>query len=68
LKNTILIFTSDHGEEFLERGGLSHGKSYYQEIVKVPLIIRYPGMNNKGKRIQQMVRLIDIMPTILDFD
>ncbi len=66
LKNTILIFTSDHGEEFLERGGLSHGKSYYQEIVKVPLIIRYPGMNNKGKRIQQMVRLIDIMPTILD--
>ena len=65
LDNTLIVFTSDHGEEFLEHGRLEHN-SIYREVASVPLIMRLPGILPAGKRINQMVRTIDIMPTILD--
>ena len=65
LDNTLIVFTSDHGEEFLEHGRVEHN-SIYREVASVPLIMRLPGILPAGKRIQQLVRTIDIMPTILE--
>lgn len=68
LDNTILILLSDHGEILMDRGMQScHGFSVYDEEVHVPLIVAHPGLRQKGRRINNQVQLIDIMPTILDF-
>ncbi|MFC1668010.1 sulfatase, partial [Chlamydiota bacterium] len=63
--NTIVIITADHGEEFWEHGNFGHGNGLYNEILKVPLIIY--GSTVTHTKIDARVRLIDIVPTILDF-
>lgn len=64
-ENTIIIVVADHGEEFLERNHWGHVETnLYDEILKVPLIIRLPGQV-EGKVIQRQVRTLDIMPTVL---
>jgi len=62
-KNTILIITADHGEEFMEHGDLYHTKNLFTTSASVPLIMHIPGV--KPKRIQEYVEGIDIYPTIL---
>jgi len=69
LKNTILIFSADHGEEFYEEhpndvGGNSHYRTLYGEQIHVPLIISAPGFSSRV--IEKNVRTLDIVPTILD--
>ena len=64
-ENTIVILTADHGEEFLEHGGFGHGKTMYQEVVSVPLIISGPGIA-RGVRDSLVRAQIDILPTILE--
>jgi arylsulfatase A-like enzyme len=61
--NTIIIITSDHGEEFLEHGQIGHQGSLHRELLFVPLIIKVPG--KAARRVSQEVSLIDITPTIL---
>ncbi|MBI2122314.1 MAG: sulfatase [Candidatus Sungbacteria bacterium] len=63
-ENTIIVFTSDHGEEFMEHGMLSH-LQLYNELLRVPLIIRAPNLK-KSVAVDQIVRSIDILPTILE--
>ena len=63
--NTLIIFSADHGEEFFEHGSSFHVQ-LYDELVKVPLIMRLPGKMPRGRVIDSQVRTIDIMPTILD--
>lgn len=63
--NTLIIITSDHGEEFLEHGERGHGKNLYQETVRVPLVVKFPG-HLKGTIPDLPMSLIDVMPTILD--
>lgn len=63
-KNTLIVFTSDHGEEFLEHGSVLHGRSHYQEISHVPLIFKGMGLP-AGMRISEPVSLVDIFPTLL---
>lgn len=63
--DTVIIFTSDHGEEFWEHGSLGHGKTVYEELVNVPLIMNFPGM--KPWRIDTVVELIDILPTLSSY-
>ncbi len=63
---TLIIFTSDHGEEFFEHGGWMHGQSLYEESLRVPLLIKFPQSRYRGRRIRSAVRLIDVMPTILE--
>jgi arylsulfatase A-like enzyme len=64
--NTIIIVVSDHGEEFLERHHWGHPEiNLYDEIVRVPLIIYLPGYPG-GQVLKRQVRLLDIMPTVLD--
>ncbi len=70
LSNTIIIFTSDHGEGFGEHGQFFHGNSYYNELAHIPLIISGPGIA-KGLRIKDPVSHVDLMPTLkslLDID
>ncbi len=64
--NTLLIITSDHGEEFQEHGGWLHGRTLYNELLRVPLLIKFPNSEYKGARISPISRVIDILPTILD--
>lgn len=66
VENTIIVLTSDHGEEFWDHNGFEHGHTMYQELVHVPLIFQFPGVLPRRKRISKQVRIIDIMPTILD--
>jgi len=61
---TIIVFTSDHGEEFMEHGMLSH-KQFYNELLRVPLIMRSPALPS-SLAVSQLVRNIDIFPTILN--
>ncbi|MGB2845317.1 MAG: sulfatase-like hydrolase/transferase, partial [Candidatus Aminicenantaceae bacterium] len=64
LDNTIIILTSDHGEEFWEHGGFAHGHTLYNELLHIPLIIRYPS-HLPAKHIKPHVQLLDLFPTIL---
>jgi len=64
-KETLIIITSDHGEEFLEHGELGHGNNLYQETIHIPLIIKLPH-SSKKEIVEKYVNLIDIMPTILN--
>ncbi|MFB0517887.1 MAG: sulfatase [Acidobacteriota bacterium] len=68
LKNTVIIITSDHGEEFWEHYplGAMHGQSLYQEMLHVPLIIYLPHIKSPQKVIKTPVSLIDLFPTVLD--
>jgi arylsulfatase A-like enzyme len=64
LANTIVVVTSDHGEEFFDHGGVFHGRTQYQEMLRIPLIIIGPGIP-KGRRSDRPVSLVDLMPTLL---
>jgi len=63
-ENTIVVFVSDHGEEFGEHGGTRHGRTLYDEVERVPLAIRVPGF--APRRVEQPVSLVDVLPTILE--
>ena len=63
---TMIIFTSDHGEEFFEHHGWGHGHSLYEESLKVPLIVKFPDSRFKGLRIPAIVSLVDVFPTVLE--
>jgi arylsulfatase A-like enzyme len=62
---TMVVITADHGDEFLDHGHLEHGTTYYEEMMHVPLIVRVPG-EGRGRRIEEQVGLVDLMPTMLD--
>lgn len=62
MDKTILVITSSHGEEFYEHGGIDHGMTLFDELLRVPLIILFP--KTQGRRIDAQVRTIDVMPTI----
>ena len=64
---TIIVFSADHGEEFYDHNGFTHGGTLYQELVRVPLIIRCPNGSDCPKNITRPVSLVDLAPTLLDF-
>ena len=66
LRNTIVVITADHGEEFGEHGLLSHGSSLYAPALRVPLIIVYPGHVPEGQRVERTVSLRSLAATVLD--
>ncbi len=61
-----VIATSDHGEAFGEHGTAFHGFSVYEDQLRVPLVVRAPGLTDRGFRLGKRVSLIDVTPTILD--
>jgi len=60
----LVVITADHGEEFFDHDGFEHGHTMYQELLRVPLLIRGPGVT--PRRYEKPVSVIDLMPTILD--
>lgn len=62
----MIVITSDHGEEFYEHGAWVHGPHLYQESIQVPLVIKFPRGQFHGKKVDQIVRITDVSPTILE--
>jgi len=63
--DTVIVFTSDHGEEFREHGDLGHRTTLYNEQTRIPLVIKAPGRVPAGSRITAMVTLTDLLPTLV---
>jgi arylsulfatase A-like enzyme len=63
-KNTVIILTADHGEEFFEHGAKGHKNNLYTETVRIPLLIKY--RNGRQGRDPRPVSHVDILPTILE--
>ena len=66
LDRTIVVVTSDHGEQFGEHRLYSHGNSLYLPLLTVPLVVRYPGAVPAGRRVAPLISLRDLAATILD--
>ncbi len=64
LDRTLLVVTSDHGEEFEEHGRMSHGQTLYDEVLRVPLVFHGPGLS-AGARLGR-ASLVDLVPTLVD--
>jgi arylsulfatase A-like enzyme len=65
-QNTLVVFMSDHGEEFFDHKGFEHGHTLYDELIKVPLMFSLPGRLPVNKRVDRQVRILDVLPTVLD--
>lgn len=68
LEDTIVVLVADHGDEFGEHGYYGHRNLPYEELVHVPLLIRFPEASNvtSGEHIERPVRCLDALPTVLD--
>jgi arylsulfatase A-like enzyme len=64
-RGTLVITTSDHGEEFLEHGSWEHQKTLYEEVIRIPLVVNGPGVTPRKEPAQ--TSLLDVMPTILEW-
>jgi arylsulfatase A-like enzyme len=65
-EKTILVFNADHGEEFDEHGVISHGQTYYDAVVRTPLVIAAPNVPAAGTAVTELVQNLDVAPTLLD--
>lgn len=63
--STLIIVVSDHGEEFLEHGYVGHLNSLYQELLHVPLILKFPAQAGAATRVTETWQQIDLAPTVL---
>ncbi|UCC68555.1 MAG: sulfatase-like hydrolase/transferase, partial [Armatimonadota bacterium] len=66
LDTTIFVITSDHGEAFGEHGYTYHGRGVYDEVVRIPLIVRLPGEAPGVRRVRALTQTVDVLPTLLD--
>ncbi len=64
-ENALIVFTADHGEEFLDHEGFWHGYTLYDEMLRVPLIVKLPGNAHGGERNGGFARHVDLAPTLL---
>jgi arylsulfatase A-like enzyme len=62
-RSTLVVVTSDHGEEFQEHGSWEHQKTLYEEVVRIPLVVHGPGV--PARREPAQVSLLDVAPTVL---
>jgi arylsulfatase A-like enzyme len=72
LERTIVVLVADHGEEFHEHRGWTHGHSLHREVTQVPLVVRLPASlgeaaaTSRGRRVGGVATLLDVFPTLLD--
>lgn len=64
--DTVIVFVSDHGEEFGEHGSLQHGLTLYQEQLAVPLVVKLTDGRAGGTRVRGVVQLVDVVPTLTE--
>ena len=62
---SLIILVSDHGEEFFEHGGFDHGRTLYEELLHVPLIVKFPENRSHGGYVSTRVSSLDLAPTVL---
>ncbi len=62
---SLIVVFSDHGEEFGEHGHTFHRQSLYEEMVHVPLVVKFPAGHHAGRRVERAVQLVDLFPTVL---
>ncbi len=69
LDDTLIVFLSDHGESFLEHEHVTHCRSAYEPEIRVPLILRVPGLAAGGAplKVERPVSNVDLVPTVLDY-
>jgi len=60
------LITSDHGEELLDHDHISHGKTLYDEVLRIPLLVHWKGGDLTHREITQPVSLLDVLPTLAD--
>ena len=65
-EDTLVVVTSDHGEEFNDHGSWGHGHSVYQELLHVPLMFRLPGRLPGGTKVGDAVSTLDVSATVTD--
>ena len=65
-ESTLVVFSSDHGEMLGDHGLLLKGPMMYEGAVRVPLIMRWPGVLARGARRAELVSLVDLCATFLD--
>jgi arylsulfatase A-like enzyme len=65
-EDALIVFVADHGEEFLDHGRWLHGRSVFDELIRVPLILKLPGNRHAGLRVKEQVQGVDIVPTVLE--
>lgn len=64
--NTVIVFMSDHGETLGDHGLIQKGCRFYEGLVRVPLIVSWPGRVQAGVRSDGLVELLDVMPTLME--
>ncbi len=70
--NTLIILTADHGEELIEQGRFGHGdegveSSFSEELLRIPLMIKFPGAKHGRSTFDTLISQLDIPATIIDF-
>lgn len=65
-RSSLIILLSDHGEAFMDHGGWEHGHSLYNELIKIPLIVKFPGNRRAGTQVDHVTSIVDVLPTILE--
>jgi len=66
LDETLLIITSDHGDLLDRRGYMEHHLALFDDLIHTPLIVRYPGVVPRKKRIRHLVQVCDWLPTFVE--
>jgi len=64
---TLIVFLSDHGEEFQDHGSLGHDHTLYEELLHVPLVFHAPSVLQKNIRLSETIETVDVLPTVLEF-
>ncbi|HSB61170.1 MAG TPA: sulfatase, partial [Vicinamibacteria bacterium] len=65
-ERALIVFLADHGEEFLDHGKWLHGRSVFDELIRVPLLVKFPRGRDAGRRIAGQVQCVDVLPTVLE--
>jgi arylsulfatase A-like enzyme len=65
-RDTLIVFTTDHGELLGDHGLWCKGPFLYEQLIRVPLIIRFPAGVHGGQRVDSIVSHVDLVPTILN--
>lgn len=65
--NTIVVFTTDHGHFFGHHGLIAKGPFHYEDLIRVPMLVRYPGQVPAGRVSDAMQSLVDYAPTLLSY-
>lgn len=65
--DSLIVFTADHGDAFMEHGVIAHSWVPHEELIRVPLIVKLPQSLHAGRRVDSQVRLVDLAPTLIEF-